>query len=247
MEYPLLDNTDLPLVLLGGTLCDARLWQPVIERLNVSAVLCITLTGAESAPQASQRLLSMLPPHFLLAGFSLGAIVALQIAADAPERVNGLTLISVNPLPVAPDTLASRREAVRTAQARGLANWLVSSLWQSYVAPSRLSDRFLQEIICRMAQACGIETFADQTEMAIHRQDNRAAFNALACPTLLLNGAQDVICTPQHHHVLAAGNANVTWHTVATGGHFIPLETPDEVAPLLRQWITECIQCATTH
>ena len=57
MEYPLLDNTDLPLVLLGGTLCNARLWQPVIERLNVSAVLCITLTGAESAPQASRRLL----------------------------------------------------------------------------------------------------------------------------------------------------------------------------------------------
>ncbi|XOO01515.1 alpha/beta fold hydrolase [Enterobacter hormaechei] len=118
MEYPLLDNTDLPLVLLGGTLCNARLWQPVIERLNVSAVLCITLTGAESAPQASRRLLKVLPPRFLLAGFSLGAIVALQMAADAPERVNGLTLISVNPLPVAPDTLASRREAVHTAQAR---------------------------------------------------------------------------------------------------------------------------------
>ncbi|MCP5793140.1 alpha/beta hydrolase, partial [Klebsiella pneumoniae] len=90
----------------------------------------------------------VLPPRFLLAGFSLGAIVALQMAADAPERVNGLTLISVNPLPVAPDTLASRREAVHTAQARGLADWLVSSLWQSYVAPSRLSDRILQETIC---------------------------------------------------------------------------------------------------
>lgn len=61
-----------------------------------------------------------------------------------------------------------------------------------------------------MAQACGIETFAEQTEMAIHRQDNRAAFNALSCPTLLLNGAQDVISTPHHHQLLAAGNANVT-------------------------------------
>ena len=39
MEYPLLDNTDLPLVLLGGTLCNARLWQPLIEWLIISAVL----------------------------------------------------------------------------------------------------------------------------------------------------------------------------------------------------------------
>lgn len=247
MHYPLLDNTDLPLVLLGGTLCNARLWQPVTERLNVTTVLSITLTGAESAKQASERLLGMLPPRFLLAGFSLGAIVALQIAADAPERLNGLTLISANPLPVAPDTLASRREAVRAARALGVADWLASSLWQSYVAPSRLSDPPLQEVICRMAQECGIETFARQTDIAIHRQDNRGAWSALTCPTLLLNGAQDVICTPHHHQLLAAGNPNVTWHTVEAGGHFIPLEAPDEIAPPLRQWITECIQCVTTY
>ncbi|MFR3707294.1 MAG: alpha/beta fold hydrolase [Enterobacter hormaechei] len=49
-----------------------------------------------------------------------------------------------------------------------------------------------------------------------------------------------------HHQLLAAGNANVTRHMVEAGGHFIPLETPDEIAPLLRQWITECIQCAKT-
>jgi pimeloyl-ACP methyl ester carboxylesterase len=36
---------------------------------------------------------------FPLAGFSLGAIVALQMAADAPGRIAGLALLSVNPLP----------------------------------------------------------------------------------------------------------------------------------------------------
>lgn len=246
MALPLLDNTDLPLVLLGGTLCNARLWQPVIERLNVPAVLCVTLTGAESARQASRRLLTVLPPRFLLAGFSLGAIVALQIAADAPERLKGLALMSANPLADPPENAARRREAVRAARSQGVAEWLASSLWRSYVAPSRLHDRALREVICRMAEECGIATFAQQTEIAIHRQDNRAAFNALSCPILLINGAQDAICTPQHHQLLAAGNADATWYTVETGGHFIPLETPDEVAPPLRQWITECIQCATT-
>ncbi len=246
MEQPLLDNTDLPLVLIGGTLCNTRLWQPVIERLNVAAVLCVTLTGVESAQQASQRLLGMLPPRFLLAGFSLGAIVALQIAADAPERLKGLALMSANPLTDPPENAAPRREAVRTAQMQGMADWLISSLWQRYVAPERLNDRALQEIICQMAQECGITTLAQQSEIAIYRLDNRTAFKALTCPTLLLNGAQDVICTPHHHQLLAASNANVTWHTVEAGGHFIPLETPDAVASPLRQWITECIQCVKT-
>ncbi|HAT1577833.1 TPA: alpha/beta hydrolase [Raoultella ornithinolytica] len=246
MEPFLLDNTNLPLVLLGGTLCNARLWQPVIERLNITAVLCITLTGAESAQQASQRLLNVLPPRFLLTGFSLGAIVALQMAADAPERLNGLALISANPLADPPEKTAPRRNAVCAAQAQGVAEWLVSSLWRDYVAPSRLNDRALQEVICRMAQECGIATFAQQAEIAIHRQDNRTRLGKLPCPMLILNGAQDVICTPHHHQLLAASAANATWHTVETGGHFLPLETPDEVAPLLRQWITECVQCART-
>ncbi|EOZ9390103.1 alpha/beta fold hydrolase [Enterobacter cancerogenus] len=247
MDNALLDNTDLPLVLLGGTLCNARLWQPVIERLNVTAVLCVTLTGAESARQASQRLLSALPPRFLLAGFSLGAIVALHMAADAPERLSGLALISANPLADPPENAAPRRDAVRTARAQGIIDWLVPALWQRYVAPSRLNDRALQDIICQMASECGVTTFAQQTEIAIHRQDNRAALGHLSCPVVILNGAQDPICTPHHHHLLAASAANATWYTVASGGHFIPLETPDEVASPLRQWITECISCARTH
>ena len=158
MKHALLDNTDLPLVLLGGTLCNARLWQPVIARLNVTATVCVTLAGAGSAHQASQRLLNVLPPRFLLAGFSLGAIVALQMAADAPERIDGLALLSANPLADPPENAATRREAVRTAQAQGITDWLMSTLWPRYVAPARLNDRTLQEVICRMAPFTGRTT-----------------------------------------------------------------------------------------
>ncbi|WP_368543646.1 alpha/beta fold hydrolase [Enterobacter soli] len=246
MTPALLDNSDLPLVLIGGTLCNARLWQPIVERLNVASVTCVTLTGADTAQRASRRLLNALPPRFLLAGFSLGAIVALQIAADAPERLCGLGLISANPLADPPEKAAPRREAVRTARTQGVADWLLAALWRDYVAPSRLHDAGLRNVIGQMANECGIDTFAAQTEIAIHRRDNRAALGTLACPILILNGAQDGICTPHHHQLLAESAANAAWHTVETGGHFIPLETPDEVAAPLRQWITECIQCVKT-
>jgi hypothetical protein len=66
-----IDNGDLPLVLIGGTLCNARLWQPLLERLNVSAAICLTLAGDGSAEQASRRLLKVLPPRCLLAGWFL--------------------------------------------------------------------------------------------------------------------------------------------------------------------------------
>lgn len=241
MDKTACDNTALPLVLIGGTLCTARLWQPLIERLALSSVMCVSLTGADSAPQAAQRLLQNLPPRFLLAGFSLGAIVALQIAADAPERLAGLALLSVNPLADVPENLAARREAVRAAREQGLANWLSDTLWQKYVAPGRRSDAPLHALVCQMAQESGHDTFASQTEIALSRRDNRQALSALSCPILIINGAHDPICTPHHHQLVSVSAPRARHITVPTAGHFVVLEAPDEVAPPLRQWIQESL------
>lgn len=243
---PLLDNTDLPLVLIGGTLCTAALWQPVIQRLNISAVHCVTLAGSDSAPQASRRLLSSLPPRFMLAGFSLGAIVALQMLADAPRRIASLALLSANPLASPADSAPSRRQAVHQATADGLAPWLIANLWPRYVAPHRLEDHELQRVIVTMAEESGLETFARQTEIAITRSDQRAALAAWAGPALIINGAHDVICTPHHHQLLAQSAPRAKWITDASSGHFLPLEAPDAVARALRHGLTESMQCAKT-
>lgn len=233
-------ESEIPLVLLPGTLCNARLWQPVLARLNVSAAICPDLTADSSAEQASQRLLEQLPPRFLLAGFSLGAIVALQMVADAPERIAGLALLSVNPLADRPENVPLRREAVSAARQQGLRRWLSSSLWPRYVAPSRVDDRALQDLICRMAEESGIAALAAQTEIAITRRDQRRALAGLSYPILIINGVHDPICTPHHHQLVAESAPQARCITLASAGHFTLLEAPDEVAPPLRQWIQEC-------
>lgn len=245
-RLPLLDNTDIPLVLLGGTLCDAALWQPVLQRLNLTATMCITPCGADSAPETAQRLLRALPPRFRLAGFSLGAIVALQMVADAPQRLDGVALLSVNPLADAPENADSRREAVRQAQAQGIGAWLTHHLWPRYVAPHRLDNASLHHTIISMAQNFTPEAFAGQTEIAITRRDNRAALASFAGPILMMNGAADVICTPRHHQALQECVPRARWLTVNHSGHFLPLEAPDEVARALHQWLTESPSCETT-
>ena len=240
----LIDNSDLPLVLIGGTLCNARLWQPLLERLNVSSAVCLTLTGAASAEEAARRLLPVLPPRFLLAGFSLGAIVALQMIADAPERIAGLALLSVNPLADKPENAASRRAAVQAAREEGHARWLSATLWRQYVAPGSLGNRALHDTLCQMAQETDSDTFAGQTAIAISRRDNRSALHDLACPVLILNGEHDPICTPEHHQIAAESASAARWLTLKSAGHFFVLESPDEAAVPLRQWIMESITCA---
>lgn len=237
----LLDNTAVPLVLLGGTLCNARLWQPVINYMNISTVICVTLTGADSATAMSQRLLAVLPARFCLAGFSLGAIVALQMLADAPQRLAGLALISVNPFIAPPESATPRRAAVADASRQGLASWLTATLWPQYVAPQRLDDASLQQTIVQMAQECGLTTFTQQTEIAITRRDHHAALANFSRPVLILNGDQDVICTAQHHQAIAAAAPAARWETLPNCGHFLPLEAPERTAAAFRHWIKELL------
>ncbi|MCT4713142.1 alpha/beta hydrolase [Enterobacteriaceae bacterium H11S18] len=233
------DNHDIPLVLLGGTLCNHRLWQPVIERLNVSQVTNIAVSGADSAQELSPRLLETLPPRFCVAGFSLGAMVALQMLAEAPERLAGLALLSVNPLADLPANAVGRRAAVSEAKALGAGRWVSEKMWQKYVAPEHLDDAGLHSVITTMADESGIEAFSRQTEIAISRADHRAALAAFSRPTLILNGAHDAICTPQHHQLAAEAAITARWLTHADSGHFLPLEAPDWVATALCTWIKE--------
>ncbi|MDX6022134.1 alpha/beta hydrolase [Scandinavium sp. V105_16] len=242
-RLPLIDNSHTPLVLIGGTLCTARLWGPLIERLNVSAVICLTLASADSAQESSRQLLPVLPPRFLLAGFSLGAIVALQMAADAPERLAGLTLTSVNPLADRPENAEPRRAAVQAAREQGHGEWLSGSLWNHYVAPTNRHNRALHDTLCLMAEETDSETFSRQTEIAISRRDNRAALRGLRCPVLILNGEHDPICTPEHHRLAAECAPKTTWVTLNLAGHFCVLESPDNAAAPLRQWIMESLIC----
>ena len=240
----LIDNNPLPLVLIGGTLCNARLWQPLVGQLNLSAVISLTLTGAETAEQASQRLLAVLPPRFLLAGFSLGAIVALQMAADAPARLVGLALLSVNPFADRPENADARRQAVQAARNKGHGTWLSASLWRKYVARASLDNRALHDLICLMADETDSDTFALQSEIAIRRRDNRSALGALTCPVLILGGEEDPICTPEHHRLAAESAPGATRLSLNSAGHFFVLEAADRAAVPLRQWIKESLNAS---
>ncbi|WP_183042669.1 alpha/beta fold hydrolase, partial [Enterobacter sp. R1(2018)] len=124
---------------------------------------------------------------------------------------------------------------------QGTGNWLSATMWPRYVAPAHLDDRALHTTLAQMADECGNETFALQTEIAITRADNRAALAAYSAPTLILNGGCDGICTPQHHLAAAEAAPHARWITLPDSGHFLPLEAPLTVADALRNWIKETL------
>jgi pimeloyl-ACP methyl ester carboxylesterase len=228
-----------PLVLLPGTLCDARVFGPWLDAMagepimQGRGVLHAELTGCDSAAALATRLLEILPTRFIPVGFSLGAIITLEMALLAPDRIAAMVLVAANSRDVPPADHTARRNAAATDPVT-----LVSDiLWPRYVAPSRQGDGDLRDLITDMARSAPPECSAMQTEIALTRSDKRPWLAEMAMPALILSGALDLISPSILQQELAAGLPNATLCIAPDAGHFLPLERPDFCARALAEWL----------
>ena len=222
-----------PLVLLPGTLCDARVFGPMMERLPSRRTSVGDMHGLASVAGLAERLLDQAPATFALMGFSLGAIVALEIAALAPERVAGLALIGGNAhAPAAHDRDRRRAEI---AAVTSIERYVGETMWPSYVA--RRQDERLRRTLIDMAEDCGSDALRMQTEVALSRADSRPRLAALTMPTLILAGADDAINAAVVQRRMAAAIPSARLVLVPGAGHFVPLEQPDACACAVSEWL----------
>ena len=227
-----------PLVLLPGTLCDARVFAPVLSLLPGVTATVPAMAGAETTSAMADQLLAILPDRFALGGFSLGGIVALEMVARAPERITRLALISTTARPDKPDRAALRRAAVERAATIGVGRFVVEELWPSYVADAGRTDAAQRDMIEAMAADAGIDIFRQHTAIAIHRQDSRPRLAAVALPTLVLCGADDQLCPPELSREIAALIPGALLSILPEAGHFALTERPDAVAAVVSTWLT---------
>lgn len=231
MTAPSRIDPDWPLLMLPGTLCDARVFGPMLAGVERD-ILHGDMTGLPGAGALARRLLESAPARFIPVGFSLGAIVALEMAAIAPQRIGAMVLIAANGRDVPAADHAARRIA-----GAGDPVAAVDQLWPRSVATARLEDASLRQLICSMARRSPENTLSLQTEVALTRSDKRPLLPAMAMPALILGGAQDQIAPPALQQELAAGLPDATLHIAPDAGHFLPLECPDFCARALAEWL----------
>lgn len=231
-----------PLVLLPGTLCDGRLFAPLLARLPqlaglpaVEAHVFLT-TDCDSIHAMAESVLSAAPSQFALLGFSLGGLVGMEVALLTPERVLGLALLDVNAAPVPPTDHAARREAVEQARFLGPGRYLCDRLWSDYVGPACQKDVEMQRLLASMAQDLGHEAFRHQTEAALSRRDYRPLLPTLSVPALVLAGEHDAICPAAAQREFAEAMPHALFVLVPDAGHFALLEQPDAVAASVAAW-----------
>ncbi len=226
-----------PLLLIPGLLCDERLWAHQVAHLaDLADPQVITLTQQDSVTAMAAQALLQAPPRFALAGLSMGGYVALEILRQAPERVDRLCLVDTQARADSPETRQRRLDLIQLAQS-GRFKGVTPRLLPLIVHPDRLEEAGLVDPIMAMAERVGRDAFLRQQQAILDRIDSRPHLGAIACPTLVLCGAQDRLTPPDLSHEIAAGIPGAWITQIERCGHMAPLEQPEAVTALMRLWL----------
>ncbi len=222
-------------VLLPGNMCDARLWPDAVRTVLPGAV-DVDLTRDDSIAAMATRALASVDGHLLPVGFSMGAIVAIEMWCQAPERVGGLVLLGYNATADLPDRAAHRPLQQDEVRRGGLERVLVEELKPNYLAEAQRANLPLLDLLRAMGMTLGPDVFVQQSEALRRRADRVDALPRIAVPVFYGCGNEDRLCPPEWHERWAAMTAHARFAAFDRSGHMLPLEAPDALAAAIRQW-----------
>ena len=226
----------LPLVLVPGLGCSARLYSPQIEALwRFGPVTVADHTRDETMEAIAKRVLANAPPRFALAGLSMGGFISFAILRLAPERVDRVAFLDTNARADVPERAAEREKFIAMARAGKFAE-VNAALTPRYLHPDHRGEAF-RRIVDQMAADVGVEGFIRQQRAIMSRPDSRPMFSAIKCPTLVLVGDADQATPPELSKEIAGGVAGAKLVVVKDCGHLSTIEQPDAVNSAMIDWL----------
>jgi pimeloyl-ACP methyl ester carboxylesterase len=228
----------IPLVLIPGMMCDARLWGGLPARLHPRPVGHLLPTDADTIEALAADILRLAPPVFALAGLSMGGILAMDVLRQAPERVERLALLDTNPCAETPDAQARRIPQIARALSGDLVGVMRDEMKPNYLSagPHRAD---ILALCMNMALSLGPDIFVRQSRALRHRPDQQATLAAFKGPALVLMGEDDKLCPHDRHELMHALMPQSHFAVIDGAGHLPTLEKPVETTAEITRWLDQ--------
>jgi 3-oxoadipate enol-lactonase len=230
-----------PAVVLAGSLGTTRaMWEPQLDALGHFRVLRYDHPGHGESPVVpvdgvtglAREVVALLDRRQIASasfcGLSLGGAVGMQLAVDAPERLERLVLACTSARFGPPEFWQERADLVRREGVAAVAD-VVLERWftPAYPDVQRFREMFL---------ATDLESYAQCCE-AIRDWDARDALHAVRTPTLVISAADDPSTPPEHQALIAAAVPGARLETIEDARHLANVERPDPFNSLLLSFL----------
>lgn len=165
-------------------------------------------------------------------GISLGGMVGMWLAANAPERIDRLVLLCTSAHMPPPSMWRERAEAVRRARS---VEPVADGALQRWLTPefaARHPD--VRAWLRSMLVDTSPDGYASCCE-AIERMDLRTSLGRITAATLVVSGSDDPSTPIEHQRLIAESISGARHETVAEAAHLAAVEQPEAVNELIQE------------
>lgn len=226
------------LILIPGLACDAGLWHAQLQAVPARWNASVTDVAERSASieEMARRLLAEHAGALVLCGASMGGMVAMEAARQAPARVRGLALLGTSARPETPDMRSLREQAIGLFES-GRADEVLRANVPFAFDRRHPELKALANTYLEMVLRVGATQLVRQNRAVMARPDARAHLPALRCPVLVASGASDSLTPPDCAREIAALVPQAELHLLPLCGHMLTMEQPAAVNALLLDWL----------
>ncbi|WP_158233814.1 alpha/beta fold hydrolase [Sporosarcina sp. P3] len=225
------------LVLIPGLNNTAETWDGVVKELSPTIeAFPVDVPQLPSIQDIADTLLKELPEKFYVCGFSFGGYVALEMLAQAPERIQGITLMGSLTTADSDTQKENRAKSIERAENGEYFEMTEANAPKTF-HPDSLENEELLALRKKIVEDYGAESYIPHVKAMISRQDRTQLLKEAKIPKLLIAGETDLVITVDKVKAVAEQVPDAEFVTISHTGHMIPLEQPAVSAEKLSNWI----------
>ncbi|HVP68766.1 MAG TPA: alpha/beta fold hydrolase [Anaeromyxobacteraceae bacterium] len=167
-------------------------------------------------------------------GLSMGGYLSFELYRRQPGLFRALALCDTRAGADTPEGAAGRETFAKNAIEKGL-HWVADEMTPKLLKPQP-DGAVVREVRALIGQGTPAGVAAAQRGMA-RRPDSFPTLGAIACPTLVVVGAEDTLTPPAEAEKLAAGVKGASLARIPNAGHLPNLENPEAFNQALLEFL----------